>query len=122
MPGGTFLGAGVKTVVLFFQKGEPTKNVWYYQLDPGRNMGKTNSLNDEDLAEFVTQQTTKPETEKSWNLSLTEFSEGNGYDLSVKKPNLPEEAALPTPQQILEEMQAFDTETNEILLSIKELL
>ena len=30
MPSGTFTGAGVKIVVLFFQKGEPTKNIWYY--------------------------------------------------------------------------------------------
>ena len=52
-PKGTFLGAGVKTVVLFFEKGAPTRKIWYYQLDPGRNMGKTNALNDEDLAEFV---------------------------------------------------------------------
>ena len=51
MPSGTFLGAGVKTVVLFFQKGEPTKKIWYYQLNPGRNMGKTNPLNDKDLAD-----------------------------------------------------------------------
>ena len=48
-PSGTFLGAGVKTVVLFFEKGAPTRKVWYYQLDPGRNMGKTNALNDDDL-------------------------------------------------------------------------
>lgn len=45
-PGGTFQGAGVKTVVLFFEKGGPTRKVWYYQLDPGRNLGKTNPLND----------------------------------------------------------------------------
>ena len=45
-PGGTFQGAGVKTVVLFFEKGAPTRKVWYYQLDPGRNLGKTNPLND----------------------------------------------------------------------------
>ena len=45
-PGGTFQGAGVKTVVLFFEKGSPTRKVWFYQLDPGRNMGKTNPLND----------------------------------------------------------------------------
>jgi type I restriction enzyme M protein len=32
-PGGTFPGAGVKTVVLFFEKGSPTRKVWYYQLD-----------------------------------------------------------------------------------------
>ena len=52
-PGGTFQGAGVKTVVLFFEKGAPTRKVWFYQLDPGRNLGKTNPLNDDDLAEFV---------------------------------------------------------------------
>ena len=38
-PGGTFQGAGVKTVVLFFEKGSPTRKIWYYKLDPGRNMG-----------------------------------------------------------------------------------
>ena len=39
-PGGTFLGAGVKTVVLFFEKGAPTQNVWFYQLDPGQEYGE----------------------------------------------------------------------------------
>ena len=43
----------MKTVVLFFEKGAPTRKVWYYQLDPGRSMGKTNALNDDDLKEFV---------------------------------------------------------------------
>ena len=52
-PGGTFQGAGVKTVVLFFEKGAPTRKVWYYSLDPGRNMGKTNPLNDADMVEFI---------------------------------------------------------------------
>ena len=42
LPGGTFQGAGVKTVVLFFEKGAPTRKIWFYQLDPGRNLGKTN--------------------------------------------------------------------------------
>ncbi len=57
-PSGTFQGAGVKTVVLFFEKGAPTRKVWFYQLDPGRNLGKTNPLNDADLAEFVELQKT----------------------------------------------------------------
>jgi len=39
-PGGTFQGAGVKTVVLFFEKGTKTRKIWYYQLDPGRNLGR----------------------------------------------------------------------------------
>jgi type I restriction enzyme M protein len=40
-PGGTFQGAGVKTVVLFFEKGAPNRKIWYFQLDPGRSLGKT---------------------------------------------------------------------------------
>jgi type I restriction enzyme M protein len=121
MPGGTFLGAGVKTVVLFFDKGEPTKNIWYYQMNPGRNMGKTNPLNDKDLEEFVKLTATKPETEKSWNIKLTDLSTET-YDLSVKNPNTPEEAPLRSPEVILAEMETLDAETNEILLSIKELI
>ena len=33
LPGGTFTGAGVKTVVLFFGKGSATKKTWFYQLN-----------------------------------------------------------------------------------------
>jgi type I restriction enzyme M protein len=121
MPGGTFTGAGVKTVVLFFQKGEPTKKIWYYQLDPGRNMGKTNPLNDKDMEEFLAFQKTQPETEKSWVLKIGPLSEAE-VDLSPTNPNTPEEAALRSPEEILDEMVSLDEETNSILKSIKELI
>jgi type I restriction enzyme M protein len=120
MPAGTF-GAGVKTVVLFFKKGEPTKSTWFYQMNPGRNMGKTNPLNDKDMADFVEKQKTKPESEKSWNLSIADVNKET-YDLSVKNPNLPEEAPLREPKEILAEMESLDSETNSILKSIKGLL
>src|SRR5258708_1789477 len=67
-PGGTFQGAGVKTVVLFFEKSAPTRKIWYYQLDPGRNLGKTNPLNDDDLTEFVALQKTFADSPKSWSV------------------------------------------------------
>tara|TARA_X000000368_G_scaffold78776_1_gene58934 strand:+ start:258 stop:1712 length:1455 start_codon:yes stop_codon:yes gene_type:complete len=121
MPSGTFLGAGVKTVILFFQKGEPTKKIWFYQMDPGRNMGKTNPLNDKDLAEFIELQKTKPETEKSWVFKIGDVDEKT-YDLSVKNPNLPEEAPLRDPKEILKEMEVLDSQTNVILKSIKQFL
>lgn len=121
MPGGTFLGAGVKTVVLFFTKGEPTRNIWYYQLNPGRNMGKTNPLNDTDLKEFINLQETQPETEKSWNLSVATLDDAT-FDLSVKNPNKPEEAPLREPGEILTEMKALDVETSELLTSLNELV
>ena len=121
MPSGTFLGAGVKTVILFFEKGEPTKNTWFFQMDPGRNMGKTNPLNDKDLTEFIELQKSKPETEKSWTLSIGDVSK-ESFDLSVKNPNLPEEAPLRDPKEILKEMEVLDSQTNVILKSIKDFL
>jgi len=120
MPGGTFLGAGVKTVVLFFTKGEPTDKIWYYQFDAGRTMGKTTSLNDIDLEEFILLSKTKPETEKSWIINVNDL--GSNYDLSVKNPNKKEEAALRSPQEILDEIKALDEESSEILNSIMELI
>jgi len=120
-PSGTFLGAGVKTVILFFEKGAPTHKVWYYQLDPGRSMGKTNSLNDDDLTDFVTLQKKKAESPKSWSLDFATINQET-FDLSVKNPNAPEEAPLKTPEEILKEIAALDAESAEVLKGIKALL
>src|SRR4051794_26895616 len=106
-PGGTFQGAGVKTVVLFFEKGAPTRKIWYYQLDPGRNLGKTNPLNDADLAEFVKLQKTFDDSPKSWSIDVTALDQAT-YDSSVKNPNGGEEVKHRTPQEILDEMAALD--------------
>lgn len=121
MPQGTFLGAGVKTVVLFFTKGEPTKKIWYYQLDAGRSLGKTNPLNDNDMAEFKDLQKSRAESEKSWTLNIVDVS-SDTYDLSVKNPNIPEEAPMRSPEEILTEMDRLDSENKKILGSIKELI
>jgi len=120
-PSGTFLGAGVKTVILFFEKGAPTHKVWYYQLDPGRSMGKTNSLNDDDLIDFVTLQKKKAESPKSWSLDVSTINQDT-FDLSVKNPNTPEEAPLKSPEEILKEIAALDAESAEVLKGIKALL
>ena len=120
-PGGTFIGAGVKTVVLFFEKGAPTRKIWYYQLDPGRNMGKTNALNDEDLAEFVALQASCAEGEKSWLVDRAAV-DGESFDLSVKNPNAPEAAPLREPLVIMEEISALDAESARILAGIGEML
>lgn len=128
LPGGVFSGAGVKTVVLFFEKGAPTQKVWYYQLNLDRNLGKTNSLNEADLADFIELQKTKANSPNSWSVDVSEWQkpssaspkspENQTYDLSVKNPNKKEEVTLRTPQAILEEMKALDKESAEILNSI----
>jgi type I restriction enzyme M protein len=120
-PGGTFLGAGVKTVVLFFEKGAPTRKVWFYQLDPGRNLGKTNPLNDDDLAEFVKLQKTFADSPKSWSVDAKSVDQTT-FDLSVKNPNGGEEVVHRSPQEIMDEIAALDAESVEVLATIKALL
>ena len=121
LPGGTFLGAGVKTVVLFFEKGVPTRKVWYYQLNLDRNLGKTNPLNENDLAEFVELQKTKADSANSWTVNIGDVNTDT-YDLSVKNPNKKEEAPLREPQEILGEIAMLDKKSAEILKSITELI
>jgi type I restriction enzyme M protein len=120
-PGGTFQGAGVKTVVLFFTKGEPTRQTWFYQLDPGRNMGKTNPLNDADLVEFVQLQKTFADSPKSWSVPATSVNLDT-FDLSVKNPNGGEEVVHRSPADILDEIAALDAEAAEVLGTIRGLL
>ncbi len=120
-PGGTFLGAGVKTVVLFFEKGAPTRKVWFYQLDPGRNMGKTNPLNDDDLVDFVERQKTFANSAQSWTVDAASIDTVT-FDLSVRNPNGSDEVRLRTPQEILDEIAALDAESAAALGTIRGLL
>lgn len=120
-PGGTFQGAGVKTVVLFFEKGAPTRKVWYYSLDPGRNMGKTNPLNDTDMVEFIELQKTFADSPKSWSVDVTSI-DTTTYDLSVKNPDGGEVIIHRTPQEIMDEIAVLDTESAEVLANIRALL
>ncbi|MFI3197777.1 MAG: N-6 DNA methylase [Methylococcaceae bacterium] len=121
LPGGTFTGAGVKTVVLFFEKGKPTQKVWFYQLNLDRNLGKTNALNEKDLAEFVELQKTKAESENSWSIAVKDI-DPTTFDLSAKNSNKKAEAALRQPADILAAMKTLDEESAKILATIKTLL
>ena len=128
-PGGTFQGAGVKTIVLFFEKpvlskvegGAPTRQIWYYQLDPGRNLGKTNPLNDADLAEFVELQKSKADSAKSWSVDAKSIDPVT-YDLSVKNPNGGETVIHRSPEDIMDEIAALDAESADVLGNIRVLL
>lgn len=120
-PGGTFQGAGVRTVVLFFDKGTPTKEIWFYQLDPGRSLGKTNPLNDNDLTEFVELQASKADSDKSWTIKIGDLDQTT-LDLSVRNPNAPDEEPLREPVEIIEAMLARDEETAKILEDIRAML
>lgn len=120
LPSGVFTGAGVKTVVVFFTKGEPTKNIWYYQLNLGRNLGKTNPLNANDMAEFIELYKTKAESENSWTLDISTL--GDDCDLSVKNPNKKEEVDERTTEDILNAIAELNEDSANLINEIRELL
>jgi type I restriction enzyme M protein len=129
LPGGAFQGAGVKTVVLFFEKGAPTKKIWFYQLNLARNLGKSNPLNEADLAEFVELQKlalsgaegTKADSTNSWSIDVKNIDQ-NTFDLSVKNPTKSNEVILREPKEIINEIARLDTETVKIINNINKII
>ena len=113
--------AGVKTVVLFFKKGEPTKKIWYYQLNLDRNLGKTNPLNENDLADFLTQLNGFKDSDNSWTVNVSDV-DAETLDLSVKNPNKNDEIIYRDPKEIIAEMEQLDIQSAEIIAKIKELV
>lgn len=113
--------AGVKTVVLFFEKGKPTKKIWFYQLDPGRSLGKTNPLNEDDLAEFVKLAKTRLGSANSWTVNVADL-DPETFDLTVKNPNKQVETVQRSPQAIAQEMAAIDKENASLLADILKVL
>jgi type I restriction enzyme M protein len=121
LPSGAFQGAGVRTVVLFFDKGTPTKKIWYYQLNVGRNMGKTNPLNDADLADFIKLQKNKKDSDNSWTVNIADI-DTTTYDLTVRNPNAAGPVELGTPQDILKEIKTLDARATTLLAELSEML
>ncbi len=118
LPSGVFTGAGVKTVVLFFTKGEPTEKIWYYQLE--KHFTKTAAMTEEDLADFLKLQKTKADSENSWTIDVTTL--GEDYDLSVKNPNKVEKVDERTPSEIAESIYALGQENQTLIDEIMEMV
>ena len=121
LPKGTFQGAGVETVVLFFEKGKPTKKIWYYKLNPGRNLGKTNPLNESDLEDFVKLAKTQKLSDNSWHISVDKINKET-LDLGVQNPNIKEEKDNRSPKEIIKKIEEINLQSQNILKTIKEIL
>jgi type I restriction enzyme M protein len=104
LPGGVFTGAGVKMVVLFFEKGCSTEKICFYQLNLDRKLGKTRPLSEDDLSPWSQ---SKGDSENSWTVDIADVDKET-FDLSVKNPNRKDEAALREPQEM---RRRFSTES-----------
>jgi type I restriction enzyme M protein len=121
LPQGAFTGTGVKTVVLFFEKGRPTQKIWYYSLNLGRNLGKTNSLTDNDLEEFIKFQTKQADSENSWSVNIKDIDKTT-WGLTATNPNRKDTSDKRTTNEIFAEIEELDIEAASAIAAIKELL
>ena len=121
LPGGAFLGTGVKTVVLFFEKGKSSKKIWNYQLNVERNMGKTNPLNEDDLVDFINLSKKQKISNNSWIVEVDKINKDT-LDLTIKNPNIIETKDERIPAEIILDIEELDRKSNEKLKAIKELL
>ena len=85
------------------------------------NLGKTNQLNENDLADCVKLQKTKADSENSWTVNMSDVDPAS-FDLSVKNPHKQADSALRDPLTIFDEMKSLDEESAKILNSIEKML
>ena len=118
LPAGVFLPySGVKTNIIYFNKEWSTKNIWYYEVDPGRNLTKNSPLKYEELQDFVNLFGTWKETQNSRIVSVEDIKD---YDLSAKNPNKTNQEQYRPPEEILEDIFAKDQKINSSLQKIRE--
>ncbi len=113
--------ASVATNLLFFTKGEPTKNIWYYQhtLPEGyKAYSKTKPIQ---LAEFDTLKqwwNKREENELAWQVDIKTIIE-NGYDLDIKNPQQPEEEKQNSSAELLDMLHLSFEKGDELLNQLK---
>ena len=90
LPNGVFNPyTGIKTNLLFFTKGEPTKEVWYYEHpypEGYKSYSKTKPIRIEEFAPEKAWWENREESELSWRVSVEEIK-ANNYNLDIKNPN-----------------------------------
>lgn len=118
LPSGVFTGAGVKTVVLFFDKGTKTDKILYYQID--KHFTKTQPLTEKDMLDFEEKFRSRTESENSWLLDVATL--GEDCDLSVKNPNKVEEVDERTPREIFLSLADLNRSSRRILQELEECL
>jgi type I restriction enzyme M protein len=87
LPQSTFHPATVSTNLLFFEKGTPAKEIWYYehQLPEGqKSYSKTKIIQFDEFAPLIKWWSKRKETEVAWRVKVGDLKKG--FDLDVKNP------------------------------------
>ena len=79
----------ISTNVLFLTKGEPTKDIWYFEHKLPEGVKAYNKTKPMRLVEFDVERTwwtNRKESEQAWKVSAANIAENN-YNLDIKNPN-----------------------------------
>jgi type I restriction enzyme M protein len=109
--------ASVATNLLFFTKGEPTKNVWYYQhkVPVGiKSYSKTKPIQLSEFDDLKTWWNNRESSDVAWCENI-ESIKANGYDLDIKNPHQPEEEKQNTSSELLDLLHSSFAKGDELL-------
>lgn len=124
MPGGEFTPyAAPKVNLLFFTKGEPTKEVWYYALPLPASVGKngftkTMPLTDDHMADLRVWFKKRKANDHAWKVSIDDIRAHN-WSLDFKNPNGAAEAEHKTPAELVKEIEEKEKQILNLLQSIE---
>jgi type I restriction enzyme M protein len=88
LPQSTFHPATVSTNLLFFEKGTPTKEIWYYEhrLPEGqKSYSKTKGIQFSEFAPMIKWWNKRKKSDVAWKVKVEDLK--SGFDLDVKNPN-----------------------------------
>lgn len=124
LPIGVFVnaGAGAKTDLLFFTKGQPTERVWYYDMTH-HHVTRTKPLQFENFGDFFERLALDPDdedrvSERSWWRSIKEIKDSE-YDLKAFNPNAPGPTATPSVAELVERIRAAQKTIEEGLATLE---
>lgn len=95
--------ATVATNLLFFDKGKPTKDIWYYEhkLPEGqKSYSKTKPIRVEEFDPIKKWWKKRKESDVAWKISINTIKE-RGWDLDIKNPNKEDEGIEHSSEELL---------------------
>ena len=118
-PPGSFVnaGAGVKTNLLFFTKGQATENIWYYDLSSTK-VGKKSPLRLAHFEEFFRLLPERADSDHSWTVSRWEI-EAKNYDLKAVNPHAKNDDDTHPPENLLDVIESKGHEVAQALEALR---
>ena len=121
LPKNVFNPVSIRTNLLFFDKGSPTKEIWYYEHpypDGQKSYNKSRPIN---IREFDAEKAwwnNREENKYAWKVSIEEIRE-RGFNLDIKNPNDIIDDKLPASTEVLKQLKESISKINNLLTEIE---